>query len=430
MSAIRKLTPESKYELLKDISFRIRKTFDLEEILNHLLDTVGTIIPYDAAGIFVLNKDVTSTRFHVPQTVIADIVKRGFETRSPDKDLMLAEGKGIVGHVISTGNCLIIPDVGLDPRYVKGRSRTRSEIAVPLLRDGRPFGALNLESDRSGAFDQGDIEILRFLADAASMSIEKAMLHDQILEKKRIESQLSLAREVQERLLPAEPPSVPGYDIAGICLPTFEIGGDYFDFIPLKEERLGVVVADVAGNGIPAALMMTAFRTLLLTRARGGLTPSALLETMNREIPGFTRRRDFITVFFGILDPGQHTIVYANAGHNPPLVVRAGGLIEPLPLVGPGLNIVPSPVYETSRISLGEGDHVVMYTDGVVEVFNGEGVEFGHERLEETLRGTGELEAGQILERIIRRTAEFAGMTTTGDDSTIVVVKRSSSHPV
>jgi serine phosphatase RsbU (regulator of sigma subunit) len=424
MSATRKLTPESKYELLKDISLRIRKTFDLEETLNHLLDTVRTIIPYDAAGIFVLKKEALRTRYHTPQILIAGIVKRGFEQRPPDHDLILAEGKGIVGHVISTGECLVIPDVHCDPRYVEGRSHTRSEIAVPLVQDGRPYGALNLESDTPKAFAQSDIEIIRFLADAASMSIEKSILHDQILEKKRIQGQLSIAREVQERLLPAEPPSVPGYDVAGVCLPTFEIGGDYFDYVPLCEERLGIVVADVAGNGVPAALMMTAFRTLLRARTRSCPAPSELLETMNREISGFVRRRDFITVFFGILDPRTHTLAYANAGHNPPLAARTGGLIEPLSLAGPGLNILKRPVYRTGTLTLGEGDVVVLYTDGVVEVFDRTGTEFGRERLEATLQGTLDLTAGEILGRVIKATAEFAGEESSADDSTVVVIKR------
>jgi serine phosphatase RsbU (regulator of sigma subunit) len=425
MPGSRKLTNESKYELLRDISFRIRKTFDLEEILNHLLDTVATIIPYDAAGIFVLNQDFVQPRYRDSQTMIAGIVQRGFDERPPQTDPMLTEAKGIIGYVITTGECLVIPDVRLDPRYIEGRSQTRSEIAVPLIQDGRPYGALNLESDRPQAFDQSDIEILRFLADAASMSIEKSMLHDQILEKERIQDQLNIAREFQERLLPAGPPRVPGYDIAGVCLPTFAIGGDYFDYIPLEEGKTGIVVADVAGNGIPAALLMTAFRTLLLTSARKHVVPSNLLESMNSAIPEFTRKRDFITVFFGILDPRTNTLVYANAGHNLPLLIRAGGLIESLPLIGPGLNIVENPEYESGTLSLAPGDCVVIYTDGVVEVFDMHGSEFGPERLEETLRQTAGLSATQILDRIVSATAEFEGGTTPADDSTIVVVKRS-----
>ena len=429
MPGNRRLTPESKYELLRDISFRIRETFDLEEILNHLLDTVRTIMPYDAAGIFVLNKDFRHTRRRNPETLIAGIVQRGFDKRPPHTDLMLTEAKGIVGFVISTGECVVISDVRLDPRYIEGRSQTRSEIAVPLIRDGRAYGALNLESDTYRAFDESDLEILRFLADAASMSIEKSILHDQILEKIWIQDQLSIAREVQERLLPTEPPRVPGYDIAGVCLPTYEIGGDYFDYIPLEQGKIGIVVADVAGNGIPAALLMTAFRTLLRTSAKSHRDPSTLLEIMNRAIPGFARKRDFITVFYGILDPQAHKLVYANAGHNLPLIIRASGLIESLPLFGPALNIVEDPAHKTGRISLEAGDHVVIYTDGIVEVFNRQGKEFGRERLEGTIRETAGFPARRIIDRIVSATAEFAGATTSADDSTIVVVKRKSIKP-
>jgi sigma-B regulation protein RsbU (phosphoserine phosphatase) len=424
MPESRKLTPDSKYELLRDISFRIRRTFDLEEILNHLLDTVKTIVPYDAAGIFVLNQPNVLTRYRQAHTLIAGIVQRGFDRRPPETDSMLTHGKGVVGHVIKSGECLVVPDVRQDPHYVEGRSQTRSEIAVPLVEDGVPYGALNLESDTLRAFDESDIEILRFLADAASMSIEKSMLHDQILEKNRIQDQLSIAREVQERLLPAEPPRVAGYDIAGVCLPTYEIGGDYFDYLPLDEERIGIVVADVAGNGIPAALLMTAFRTLLRTSAKSYLVPSELLESMNKAIPGFMRKRDFISVFFGILDPRAHRLLYANAGHNLPLVLRSDGSMEVLPLAGPALNLIESPSFATGTVPVHEKDCFVLYTDGVVEVFDQQGSEFGVERLRETVRLAGDLSAGDILERVVAATADFAGTATAADDSTIVVIKR------
>ena len=144
---------------------------------------------------------------------------------------------------------MVIPDVRLDPRYVAGRAATRSEIAVPIIRDKRPFGALNLESDRVNAFDEKDIEVLQFVADAASISIEKSILHTEILEKRRIDDQLQIAAELQARLLPPGPPEIDGYSIAGLCVPAYEVGGDYFDYVRLGTDRLGIVVADVSGTG-------------------------------------------------------------------------------------------------------------------------------------------------------------------------------------
>ena len=342
-SQARVLTAEQKYELLRDISTRIRGTFNLQEILNHLLDAVRTIIDYDAAGIFVLNEGPFHTRYHLPHTIIAGIVQRGFDERPPGTDEMLTKGKGIVGHVIHSGESVIIRDVRTDPRYVQGRKATLSEIAVPLIREGRSYGALNLESDKANAYKENDLETMHFLADVASLSIEKAMVHEEILEKRKMEVQLQIAKEVQERLLPSVSPRIAGYDIAAVCLPAYEIGGDYFDYISVGDGLLGVVVADVAGEGVPAALLATAFKALLFAHAKETQDPAELLTILGRVIPEFTRRRDFITVFYGILDVRHHRFLYANAGHNQPLLVRANDVIERMEPVGPGLNIIEGP---------------------------------------------------------------------------------------
>jgi sigma-B regulation protein RsbU (phosphoserine phosphatase) len=254
------LTAETKYQLLAQISHEIRDTLDLDEILNHLLDMVGSIVQYDAAGIFVLNEDLVHRGNNRPRALIAGISLRGFDPRPNGIDPMLREGKGIIGHVIKTGECVVAPDIRKDPHYLEGREHTLSEIAVPIVRNGRAIGTLNLESDRLDAFGCDDVEVLRFFADAASISIEKAIMHRQILEKERIEEQLKVASNVQARLLPESSPVVPGYEIAGTCLSTYDIGGDYFDYIELPNGDLGIVVADVSGHGIPAALIMAAFR--------------------------------------------------------------------------------------------------------------------------------------------------------------------------
>ncbi len=296
------LNAEEKYRLLREISYRVRDTLDLKLILDHLLDTVNQVLPYDAAGIFVLNRDILRTPYHRSRAQIAGISQRGFDQHPDELDPMLMEGKGIIGTVIRTGESLVIPDVRRDPRYVAGRAATRSEIAVPIIRDKRPFGALNLESDRVNAFDEKDIEVLQFVADAASISIEKSILHTEILEKRRIDDQLQIAAELQARLLPPGPPEIDGYSIAGLCVPAYEVGGDYFDYVRLGADRLGIVVADVSGNGIAAALLMTSFRALLIPAARSGMPPETLMGQMNGLLPEFARKRDFITALYGILD--------------------------------------------------------------------------------------------------------------------------------
>jgi sigma-B regulation protein RsbU (phosphoserine phosphatase) len=421
------LTAEEKYRLLREISYRVRDTLDLKVILDHLLDTVNQVLPYDAAGIFVLNHDIQRTPYHRSRAQIAGIAQRGFDQHPDELDPMLMEGKGIIGTVIRTGESLVIPDVSLDPRYIAGRAATRSEIAVPIIRDRRPFGALNLESDRVNAFDEKDIEVLQFVADAASISIEKSILHTEILAKRRIDDQLQIAAELQARLLPPGPPEIDGYSIAGLCVPAYEVGGDYFDYVRLGPDRLGIVVADVSGNGIAAALLMTSFRALLIPSARAGMAPEALMGQMNALLPEFARKRDFITSLYGILDLSAGTFTYANCGQNFPFLVRAGGTIERLTQSGPSLIIMPDTQYTTGTAVLREGDLLVLYTDGVVEVFNGAQEQFGNDRLEEVASRARGRSAGEVLREIVAATRAFSGPANTHDDSTLVVVKRERS---
>ncbi len=419
------LTAETKYQLLSQISHEIRDTLDLDEILNHLLDMVASIVRYDAAGIFVLNEDLVYRSNNRPREVIAGISLRGFDPRPNGIDPMLREGKGIIGHVIKTGECVVAPDVREDPHYLEGRQQTLSEIAVPIVRNDRAIGTLNLESDRLDAFSCDDVEVLRFFADAASISIEKAMLHRQILEKERIEEQLELASNVQARLLPDSSPILPGYDIAGTCLSTYDIGGDYFDYIELPDGRLGVVVADVSGHGIPAALIMAAFRALLRTQTRIDPEPSHIADAMKRLLPDFTGEANFVTCVYGVLDPEDGSFTYVNCGHIPPILLHADGRIDELKPGGPVFSgVIEHDSYSECSIVIAPGDTLVLYTDGVVEIMNEEQEEFGAGRMMDILRRSCCMPVDNIIGEVVRATQEFAGSDSNEDDFTLVIVRR------
>ena len=256
------LSPEAKYRLLLKLSQEIGRSLDLQEVLGFLLESVRTAVEFDAAGVFVLNRRVPLGQ-DTGGRLIAGMAAVGFDDTPRDEDPMLRRGEGIIGHVIATGETVIAPDVRLNPYYVQGKRSTLSEIAVPIVSAGDVIGALNLESDTLDAFSDADVEYLEFFAVAAAISIEKAVLHREMLEKHRIEQQLSIAREVQTALLPAADPVLDGYDIAGTNVPTWEIGGDYFDYLPQPDGRFGVAIADVAGKGVPAALIMATFRAAL-----------------------------------------------------------------------------------------------------------------------------------------------------------------------
>ncbi len=418
------LTTETKYRLLLEISHKIRDTLDLEEILNHLLGMVQPVMDYDAAGIFVLNRDLVYPRHEKPKDIIAGVVWRGFDPHPPGADAMLSQGKGVIGYVIKTAECVVVPDVRLDSRYVEGRRGTLSQITVPIVRNHRAVGALHLESNTIAAYSDADIEVLRFFADAAAISIEKAMLHRQILENERVEKQLRVASEVQSRLLPGMPPDVPGYSIAGTCVSAFDIGGDYFDYFMLPDGRMGVVVADVSGKGIPAALIMGAFRALLRTQAQSDAGPADIAEKLNRLLPDFTGQSNFVTSVYGVLDPSDGRFKYANCGHTPPLLFRADGGTDELKYGGPLLGVLENVRYTAFEAVLARGDMLLLYTDGVIEVVNKEDEEFGVGRLVATVGRSLDLPVSEIIGEIVRATQDFSGLESYNDDFTLVIVRR------
>jgi serine phosphatase RsbU (regulator of sigma subunit) len=424
MSQSRELTAEAKYRLLMQMAQRVSGTFDLDEILGHLLDTVAAVLQYDAAGVFVLDRTNVAPPAGRAGQFIAGMSARGFDPRPPETDPMLRLGKGIVGHVIRTGVPVIAPDVGREPHYVQGRAGTRSEIAVPIVVSGEPVGALNLESDRLGAYDETDLEALRFFADAAAISIDKAMLHRQVMERSWVESQLRLAHEIQSRLLPAAPPQAPGYDLAGTSLSAYDVGGDYYDYIPLSRDRLAVVVADVAGKGIPAALMMATFRALLRTHLHIDQDLLELIDAVNRSLVESVGLPAFVTCVCGLLDLPTGRFAYANCGHNPPLIVRAGGEAEELAAGGHFLGAFEDARPEIGEAALASGDALLLYTDGVVDASPGGDDEFGVDRIASTVARARHRPAAAVVDAVVEATRAFSGTSAYRDDFTLVVVKR------
>ncbi len=420
------LGPDTKYRLLLEISHKISRTLDLQELLDQILDSIRIAVPHDAGGIFVLNENVPLAP-GPSANLIAAMACSGFDDLPTTADPMLRSGQGIVGHVIRTAEAVLAPDVRRDARYVAGRHTTLSEVTVPIVSNAQVIGALDLESDHVDAFTEADAELLQFFAGAAALAIEKALLHRQVLEKQRIESQLRIARQVQAGLLPSGPPELAGYDVAAVNLPTWEIGGDYYDYIPLPDGRLGLVVADVSGKGVPAALIMATFRAALRTALRREGSAPGVAEEMNRVLLEVTGASRYVTAVYGILDPASGSFTYVNCGHNPPLLLGPGGRREVLETGGPALGVLADGVFETGRVVLGPGDLLALYTDGVVEPADAGDVEFGLDRLESRLLAGAGLPAGDVVFSIMNATHAWAAREGYADDFTLVVVTRQAA---
>ena len=446
------LGAEERCALVLEIARRSRGTLDLGQLFDRLLDAAGSVVDYDAAGIFALNEVLTPPGAPLVGKIAA-VARRGYEERPAASDRMLSAGEGLVGRAIRTGRSVLVRDVRSDPHYVVGRLETLSEVVVPILFEGRGIAALDVESDRLAAFDEADLEGLEFFAEVAGMAIEKAMLHRRLVDLEQVGAQVRLAREVQLGLLPRSAPDLPGWEIAGLCRPSLELGGDLYDHFALaalppagaaRIRRHGVVIGDVAGKGVPAALIMATFRALLRARreledgAAGG--PAATVAAVSRLLRESTATRAFVTCCYAALDPASGEIVYASCGHPPGLIARAGGgadaqtaapdrwpALGELENCGPALGAFEHETFVERRVTLDPGDCLLLFTDGLTEALNPAGEAFGSERVRAALvelTGRREISAVRLADELVHRVIAFVASERLADDLTLVVLRR------
>src|SRR6478672_9884149 len=315
------LTTIDKLRMLLDITSKISRSLDLQEVLNLVMDTLDSLIPYDAAGIFVLQCVGDE-----PCTFKAEAV-RGYNIDEL-QELHLKLGEGFIGSVALTGEPIISHDVRIDPVYVNAREQTRSELVAPIISNDEVIGVFDLESDELNAYSDDDLEVLSLLASQVAIIIEKVMLHEQLIEKKRLEGQLEVARQVQLELLPPSDPELPGFDISAYNFPTEEVSGDYYDWVRIYDDQIGMVIADVSGKGMPAALLMAFLRASLRAATHIGYAPAISMSKVNYLLWESIERNQFVTAFYGILDAANRTIAYCNAGHNPPFLMETDGSVH------------------------------------------------------------------------------------------------------
>jgi sigma-B regulation protein RsbU (phosphoserine phosphatase) len=400
-------------EVLLEISKTLSAPLDLDEVLEAIFRSLRQVVRYAAAAIYLVNR--SSQRL--------ELVRDTGYPEGSDEAFRLSVGEGIVGWVAKTGEAVIVPDVRRDPRYVSARAETRSELAAPLVLEGRTIGVFNLESDRLDAFHGGHLEMLAVFAAQAAVSIERTRLTRELLDRRRLEKELAIAREIQASFLPKRAPEVPGFDLAGATQPHDEVGGDYFDFIRVSDSRLGIAIADVSGKGIPAALIMAGFRMSLLAEIRNEFTMRAVMRKVNSLLHESTERDKFVTLFYGVLDWKNRSLSFSNAGHNPPLLLRADGRVQYLLEGGVALGVLPDARYEERPVALHPGDVLLLYTDGVSEAELPTGEQFGTERLERCLKRLAEGTAQEILKGVVDEVTAYAGEHGVNDDLTLVVVK-------
>ena len=407
-----------KLRLLLEITKTISRSLDLDEVLNLVMDTLGSLIPYDAAGIYLIEPGDDGSPYVFRSRVI-----RGYQISFDLIEPRLKMGEGFLGTVAQTGKPIISGDVEADPRYFPARELTRSEMLAPIVSNDRVIGVFDLESDQHNAYVEDDLAILQLLTSQVAIIIEKVRLHDEVVEKKRIEAQLEIARQVQLELLPSADPTVANFDISAYIFPTEEVSGDYYDWVQIFDDQLGIVVADAVGKGIPAALLMSFLRASLRTGVQIGYAPHFALAKVSNLLFDSIDDNQFITAIYGILDSTNRSFVFSNAGHNPPLLIKPDGEFRFVEYGDTPLGMFADTHYHQHFIRFEPGQVMVVYTDGITEAANENDEEYGAERFAKRVLDGIDLPARQLIDHIRKGVADFTEKKFLDDDGTLFVVK-------
>jgi phosphoserine phosphatase RsbU/P len=302
-------------------------------------------------------------------------------------------------------------------------------LAVAISVQGRRLGVLAVadkESREGGVLDftPTDARLLSLFANQAAGAIETARLHRDAIEREKIERELELAAAIQQEILPRSLPEVAGTELAAANLPTRQVGGDYFDLFPLSRGRLGFLVADVSGKGIPAALLVSTVHAAVHLQIDEAKTVAELIERIDRHLQRFSATRKFLTLFFGLLEPDSGLLRYVSAGHNPALIARADGSVDRVESTGVPIGMLPNATWREETLTLAHGELIAVYTDGLTEAGNEKDEEFGLERLTECVRKGARQPVQQLCDVVLSDVADFASGMPQYDDQTLLVVRR------
>jgi sigma-B regulation protein RsbU (phosphoserine phosphatase) len=395
---------------------RLNSTLDLAELLNIILQLTTRHTGAERGTVFLVDRE---------RKEIWSLVGLGLDQH----EIRLPISRGIAGWVAENGETVNLPDAYADPRFepevdIRLGFRTKSLLCLPILsKSGETIGVLQLLNKKTGPFTGADENLLRAISDHVALALENAQLHRDLLHKQRMERDLALARSIQLGLLPERPPALEGFDIGVSHRPSLEVGGDYYDFIPLASDTILTVVADVEGKGVGSAMVMANLQATLHALLAHLHSLERLVESLNDMMLADTRGQKFMTMFLGLLDQPNRTLHYVNAGHVQPAVVRVNGDVEYLTEGGMVVGLFAGVRYERGHVKLHRGDVVVACTDGITEANNAAEEEYGTQRLVELVARERQLPAQDIVQCVLKEVDLFSHGGTHEDDRVILVLK-------
>ena len=410
-------------QFLHRISQSISEIKPLPELLHEIMDSSKRFMKAEASSLLLYDSNDGKLHFYVTTG----------EKGERLKPFRMEMGEGVAGWVAEHREPALIEDCYLDPRFnpeydKRSKFRTRSMICIPLIRKDRLVGVIQvINKAGGGTFDTDDLALFQTLASQCAIAVENHQLTQKLIENEALERELDLAREIQMNILPKSIPRYPDLDVHTRILPARQVGGDYYNIVPLRDNRSLFVVADVCGKGIPAALIVSTFDACLnsyLKMHPERFDMQVLVQTLNRLLIDATTTTQFVTACFGLYDHSEGYWTTINAGHNPPIFWNCkDGAVVRLENGGIFLGSLDVP-YECNRTPMKKDDVLVYFTDGVTEAWNAAEEHYGDERLVRLIARHPHDNAEQILAAIEDDIVKHVGTAAQSDDITCVVIKR------
>ncbi|GAB4369499.1 MAG: hypothetical protein Kow0042_11220 [Calditrichia bacterium] len=422
-------------EQLQQENVRLRKAVEELSVLNDIAVAISSTLSLDKIVELIVQKCVKHFRAEQGAVMLLEHGDQGnaFHTmvRKMDSSVSFLPYRldtQITGWMLKHQKPLLVNDFDKDERFQKiGESDwpVLAMLCVPLLLKGKMIGVLSVFNKRSREeFTLEDQRLLSIIAAQSAQVIENARLYKEEQAYLRMQEEMRLARDIQQNLLPKAPPEIPGYQIAGKSVPAKDVGGDFFDYIFMDENRIALCLGDVSGKGMPAAMLMANIQATLRAQTLPGLSCKKCIERSNQLLFQSTDPQKFATLFYGFLDKTNHRFQYCNAGHDNPLLFSGDKEPTRLGTGGIVLGFVPYFPFEEAKISLQPDDVLLLYSDGITEAMNAKGEEFGEDRLATVVKNHRNQAPEKIIEEILQNVKAHIGNEPQMDDMTLMVIKR------
>ena len=401
---------------VSETSRLLSSTLDPGEVLGNIVRTMAEVMQVKACSLRLLNATGEELVIKATWGLSPSYLKKG--------PVIVAENAN--DQAALAGQIITIDDMQTNP-LVRYREEARQEglvssLAVGLIAMGKPLGTLHIYTGQPHTFDAEEVRLFRIVADQAAMTIHNSQLVEEVVAARQREHEIAMAAHVQKRLLPAHAPSIPGYDCFAVTVPSQVVGGDFHDWIELPGGNWGIAVGDVAGKGVPGAILMASVRTALRAQAEHIYALDRIMDHVNKGLVCDTDTAEFVTLFYGVLDSRARRLTYCDAGHEPPILIR-GGQVSRLVAGGPLLGVYDEAEFAYEGVDLRPGDALIIFSDGACDATNFKGERFGRERLLDSIKRNAVYGAQRAVEEIQWDIRRFIGLAPPSDDMTLMVIK-------